>query len=1009
MSDEANLANTAPQDDLLWRQLKTIPAFRALLRAVETRFYQVIDLPEPVLDVGCGDGHFAQVTFDKRIQAGIDPSYEVVEKAQATDMYDLALASGGADLPFSDGHFASAFSNSVLEHIPDVDSVLVETNRVLQMNGRFVITTPSHYFTENLGGAAFFHKLGMDGMADRYRDFFNKVSRHAHTDSPERWAERFAAAGFEIERWQYYFSAEALHALEIGHVQGLPSWVIHALTGHWVIAPWESSLKPTERWVRPFYEEEFQDTGAYILIIAKKVSDGPVDVPLPPAQPYSLDELNAALLPTNERAASVIADLPTDEASAEPVIPAVAKQETAVVPEPAPEAAPSRVNLLNLALIGLALLLAMMGQSAWRADPDNPGRGLLWFGLSAVALGFFFWLRSDRPSRQFHWPQIGEIPTKRWLIFLALFLALLAQRFVLPGGEQRPLLAISVWLIAIAVAFYSLYTPLKHAISRPTRSTIIITVALFGAALLVRLFNLSGQPFILNGIEADIGLDALRVVEGTSRNPFGTGWLTNPTLPLYLLAVPLRLFGPTVFSLRLLSAVAGALTVVATFLIGQRLWSRAVGLGAAVLLLGSHFHLHFSRLGITNVWDALLILLALGLIAIAWQQEANDNRLTWLLAALAIGFNAYLYTSSHLLPIILLALLVWTLLVDRQRFRQQWRHLLVAALLALVVALPQMLYYRAMPGLFMERANVLGILDSQSGWLSRETAVSGQTQLQLIGQQFGQAALGFNATLDQSNAYGPFAPLLNFIAGVLFIVGFILALIHWREIRYNMLTVWLLVTIVFGGALLLNPPSSHRLIIAAPAVMLLASLALVTLAQAVFGTDQTAGEDVGGENGDVGLAQHKRFSPQNYVLLTVLIVTLLLAFLDLGFYFGPYQSQHHFGDRNTEIAHEVATYLNDLEGEWTAYFYGPPNMYVGFPSISFLAQDFQDGTNLFDVAAPNAALQPAATSNIVHIFLPERQDELTAVQSTFQGGQAEVVDGYYASPLFLTYTTQNNR
>ena len=997
MSDEANLENAAPKDDLLWRQLKTIPAFRALLRAVETRFYQVIELPEPVLDVGCGDGHFAQVTFDKRIQAGIDPSYAVVEKAQATAMYDLALASGGADLPFPDEHFASAFSNSVLEHIPDVDAVLVETNRVLQMNGRFVITTPSHYFTENLGGAAFFHKLGMDGMADRYRGFFNKVSRHAHTDSPERWAERFAAAGFEIERWQYYFSAEALHALEIGHVQGLPSWVIHALTGHWVIAPWESSLKPTERWVRPFYEEAFQDTGAYILIIAKKVSDGPVDVPLPPAQPYSLDELNAALLPTTERTASVIPDLPTDEPSEEPIIPASVKHETPVAQEPPPAVASSRVNLLNLALIGLALLLAMMGQSAWRADPDNPGRGLLWFGLSAVALGLFFWLRGERPGRLFHRPQIGEVPAKRWLIFLALFLALLAQRFVLPGGEQRPLLAISVWLVAIALAWYALYTPASHAISRPTRSTIIISLLLFSAALLVRLFNLSSQPFILNGIEADIGLDALHVVEGVSRNPFGTGWLTNPTLPLYLLAVPLRLFGPTVFGLRFLSAVAGALTVVATFLIGQRLWSRAVGLGAAVLLLGSHFHLHFSRLGITNVWDALLILLALGLIGIAWQQETNDSRLTWLLAGLAIGLNTYLYTSSHLLPIMLLALLLWTLLVDRQRLRRQWRHLLAAALLALVVALPQMLYYRAMPGVFMERANVLGILDSQSGWLGRETAVSGQTQLQLIGRQFGQAALGFNATLDQSNAYGPFVPLLNFVAGVLFIIGFTLALFHWRDLRYNLLAIWVLVTVVFGGALMLNPPSSHRLIIAAPALMLLASLALVMLAKAAFGTEQGDDEAPVGENG--------RLSSHRYLLITVLIITLMLAFLDLGYYFGPYQSQHHFGDRNTEIAHEMATYLNNLEGEWTVYFYGPPTMYVGFPSITFLAQDFQDGTNLFDVSAPNAALQPAATSNVVHIFLPERQNELTAVQAAFQGGQTETVDGYYASPLFLTYKT----
>ena len=73
--DELVAANVAryQQDDLLWRQLKTIPAFRAILRAVESRFYYSVPLPEPVLDVGCGDGHFSQMTFDRPLTAGIDP------------------------------------------------------------------------------------------------------------------------------------------------------------------------------------------------------------------------------------------------------------------------------------------------------------------------------------------------------------------------------------------------------------------------------------------------------------------------------------------------------------------------------------------------------------------------------------------------------------------------------------------------------------------------------------------------------------------------------------------------------------------------------------------------------------------------------------------------------------------------------------------------------------------------------------------------------------------------
>ena len=58
---------------MLWRHLKTIPAFRGLLRAVEARFYQQLDLAEPILDLGCGDGHFSQMTFERPLTVGIDP------------------------------------------------------------------------------------------------------------------------------------------------------------------------------------------------------------------------------------------------------------------------------------------------------------------------------------------------------------------------------------------------------------------------------------------------------------------------------------------------------------------------------------------------------------------------------------------------------------------------------------------------------------------------------------------------------------------------------------------------------------------------------------------------------------------------------------------------------------------------------------------------------------------------------------------------------------------------
>jgi 4-amino-4-deoxy-L-arabinose transferase-like glycosyltransferase len=517
--------------------------------------------------------------------------------------------------------------------------------------------------------------------------------------------------------------------------------------------------------------------------------------------------------------------------------------------------------------------------------------------------------------------------------------------------------------------------------------------------LLLRTYNLSSHPFILNGTEASIGLDAMNTLEGLSRNPFSTGWLNNPTLPLYLLAIPLKLLGPSILALRLLSSFIGALTVAATFFIGQRLYGRIIGLAAAILLLGSHFHIHFSRLGLTNVWDVLLVLLSLGLISIAWQQAPQENRPTWLLAGLAVGYSAYLYTSSHLLPLILLALLLLVLIVERHNWRRQWRNVVAMMALALVVALPQLLYYRANPGIFMERATILGILDSQGGWLSREMARTGATQIQLWNQQLWRAALAFNATLDTGTSYGPFVPLLNFVSGVLALLGFIMAFLRIRQLRFSMLVVWVTSTIIFAGVLLENPPSSHRYVIAAPAVSLLAAFALVELTKILVASARG--------NHEAPTRAITRLHRRTLIVIVPLLIAAAITFYDIGYYFGPYRSQHHFGDRNTEIADLMAGYLNTLEGDWSAYFYGPPAMYVDFPTIPFLASSFQEEVNLFNVLEPGADVPDTDSRNLVFLFLPERHGELAATKLNYPNGQELSFDGYYSNPLLYVYEVRN--
>ena len=86
--------------DYLYLHLRDLPYFRALLRGVEATFYQGLPLPAPTLDVGCGDGHFASLVFDRQIDVGLDPWTGPIHEAGRRNAYRLLVQADGSRSPF---------------------------------------------------------------------------------------------------------------------------------------------------------------------------------------------------------------------------------------------------------------------------------------------------------------------------------------------------------------------------------------------------------------------------------------------------------------------------------------------------------------------------------------------------------------------------------------------------------------------------------------------------------------------------------------------------------------------------------------------------------------------------------------------------------------------------------------------------------------------------------------------------------------------------------------------
>lgn len=248
--------------DHLFLHLRELPYFRALIRAVEASYYENLDLPKPILDMGCGDGLFATLVFDQPIDVGLDPWHAPIHEAKQRAAHTLLVEADGASAPFPDGYFSSAFSNSVLEHIPYIEAVLAELARVLIPGAPFHFCVPNERYLSELSLARLLGK--------GYTEWFRRISRVSHADGPQVWERRLERNGFRLERWWHYFSPSAMRVLEWGHYLGLPSLVAKKLTGKWILCPAKWNLALTEKYVRRYSSTEPVEDGTFTFYTARK-------------------------------------------------------------------------------------------------------------------------------------------------------------------------------------------------------------------------------------------------------------------------------------------------------------------------------------------------------------------------------------------------------------------------------------------------------------------------------------------------------------------------------------------------------------------------------------------------------------------------------------------------------------------------------------------------------------------------------------------------------------------
>ncbi len=265
---------------------------------------------------------------------------------------------------------------------------------------------------------------------------------------------------------------------------------------------------------------------------------------------------------------------------------------------------------------------------------------------------------------------------------------------------------------------------------------LLVLLLIFGGFL--RIWNLSGLPDGLQQDEASIGYEAFCLATtGMDRNGFH--WPVYPItwgsgggspIMIYLNVITTLLFGSGIWSIRIVPAFLGTITLLLFYLLLRKGFGKRTSLAGLLLLALTPWHIILSRWSLdSNTMPFWQILATLLLVRAALCTEHRTQTRRYLLAAFFFGVCLYSYGSANVvIPLTLLISCIYLL----SSKHITWPQLAGCFAVFLAVCLPLALFYGV---------NFLGLPEIAAGWISFPKFTS---------SHFGSVFVAFDRTLPSS-------------------------------------------------------------------------------------------------------------------------------------------------------------------------------------------------------------------------------------------------------------------
>ncbi|NDJ86486.1 MAG: hypothetical protein GYB66_11410 [Chloroflexi bacterium] len=653
-------------------------------------------------------------------------------------------------------------------------------------------------------------------------------------------------------------------------------------------------------------------------------------------------------------------------------------------------------HLLNsgrwpLAVIGLGFCTL----AAWRGIETEAVLGLvhaiLWVvGLTLILLTVMPapWIRylvnCIRPQTSPETPQ--PIAFQTLIPFLKWCLALVGIWICLYIGwraDMRDVHAVRIlerWFLGISLVMIGLVpTPAivgwLRALWRSIRhdwTEWLLVVALFGVGMVVRIAWLESMPHIQAEDEAAFAIQAVDLVDFSKwrDNPFRYGVWHHPMVYHMTLVASIQTLGQTVFAARLPSAILGALTIPAVYLMARRMLNWRIGLVAAIFMITFPVHVHFSRISINQVGDPLFTALTFAFLTHALR---TGDKMEFALAGLALGLSQYFYSAARIVPFIMLGYVLLYALFRPGWLRRYGSALVITLVVGGVVAFP--VYYSVSQD---EERPISPRLDHVAVFRTGDVELAtARGDIQDYWEyQFAHAFGAYIHRFDESGFYGAHGSVMGWYGGVPLLIGAALCLRRWWDPRWLILPLWVAGTAILGGVLLVDPPHYPRYISVVPGLAVLVAIGVDYMVELAWGTVSS-----------LGVGRWPLWHDRRLQIGAVLLPVLLIGQLNLVDYVASYAPKRiYYGERTVHL-NEVAWHLQDIDlDRYNIYFLSGVEMNL---SGSNLVR-YQIGVRGEEFLGEPHEANAIPPGEYVFVAAPSRLEDLTQITQATPPGTLRV-------------------